>query len=120
MPNAAYETFVDSAGIDRHGESTAGNIIHDLYSRRSPKDISNVIRRDWPLEREIDRLAMSTQYGNANARGRDRQGRFMKNLSSFIDHLAFFRVISVGADLSFLIGAAAEKASFVHGLKTGK
>lgn len=30
------------------------------------------------------------------------------------------RFVSVGADLSFLIGAAAEKAKFVHGLKTGK
>ncbi len=30
------------------------------------------------------------------------------------------RFVSVGADLSFLIGAATEKAKFVHGLKTGK
>ena len=30
------------------------------------------------------------------------------------------RFVSVGADLSFLIGAATEKANFVHGLKTGK
>ena len=30
------------------------------------------------------------------------------------------RYVSIGADLSFLIGAAAERAKFVHGLKTGK
>jgi 4-hydroxy-2-oxoheptanedioate aldolase len=30
------------------------------------------------------------------------------------------RYVSIGADLSFLMSAAAEKAKFVHGLKTGK
>jgi 2-keto-3-deoxy-L-rhamnonate aldolase RhmA len=30
------------------------------------------------------------------------------------------RFVSIGADLTFLMGAAAEKAKFVHGLKTGK
>lgn len=30
------------------------------------------------------------------------------------------RYVSIGSDLSFLIGAAADRANFVHGLKTGK